>query len=344
MNPGYLDRAFRTTVPGSIRLSLTDASEYASSMIVDPDRPGILLLTSQNDVTRMDDFDPSQCTVLARIRSLLPCWLPPEATSDLSSRQNWEGFYAPGMELEIHPSLAPSSDYIDLFSIDTPVSPEVETDGVPGSSRPHSRYSTTGNEEFSSRHHGMTNSLSESVEQFENRLSRLEKMCTSRDSILQASSSAFCGLETQPFVEFLHDMLVHPLRLSISASKVHGVSARNIAIEVLLKDNDDDLHDIGLPQIFGRPGEPLFYSSGISATSYHAKPVDFADEFRIRLPLRITQNHHLLFRFYHIQCKDIKPSESTAIFIGLSLSVSFLCIYLYIRLFFLRSLRSFLVG
>ena len=51
---------------------------------------------------------------------------------------------------------------------------------------------------------------------------------------------------------------------------------------------------------------------------YHNKTPHFNHEFKIILPPKLTEKHHFLFTFYHIQCANKKKSEDTETPIGYS--------------------------
>lgn len=62
--------------------------------------------------------------------------------------------------------------------------------------------------------------------------------------------------------------------------------------------------------IFGKSSSPEFTTEAYTAVTYHNKSPDFYDEFKIKLPSVLGDQHHLLFTFYHISCQK-KTEEKT---------------------------------
>uniref|UniRef100_A0A1B6EVF4 Dedicator of cytokinesis protein 7 n=1 Tax=Cuerna arida TaxID=1464854 RepID=A0A1B6EVF4_9HEMI len=85
-------------------------------------------------------------------------------------------------------------------------------------------------------------------------------------------------------------------------------SARNIAVKVQLMCGEEDHH--ALPIIFGKSSCPEYCSEAYSTVSYHNKCPNFYDEVKMSLPANLTDQHHLLFTFYHISCQR-KLEQST---------------------------------
>ena len=52
-----------------------------------------------------------------------------------------------------------------------------------------------------------------------------------------------------------------------------------------------------------------------------AKMPVFVDEFKLVLPEKLQDGHHILFTFLHVSCKDLKPNDKSPIekIIGLDL-------------------------
>ncbi|CAG9768957.1 unnamed protein product [Ceutorhynchus assimilis] len=78
-------------------------------------------------------------------------------------------------------------------------------------------------------------------------------------------------------------------------------SARNLAVKIQLMAGESDTHC--LPNIFGKSSCPEMAAEVFSAVTYHSKNPVFYDEFKIKLPASLADNHHLLFTFYHISCQ-----------------------------------------
>lgn len=60
----------------------------------------------------------------------------------------------------------------------------------------------------------------------------------------------------------------------------------------------------GLPLIFGRSGTPRFVTSITTAVTYHSKTPTFAEEFKVTLPMPLTERHHAFFAFAHVAVDD----------------------------------------
>lgn len=55
---------------------------------------------------------------------------------------------------------------------------------------------------------------------------------------------------------------------------------------------------------FGRTIVYRFVTSVTTAVSYHNKAPTFAEEFKIALPLPLTDRHHVFFAFAHVAVDD----------------------------------------
>ncbi|XP_033100941.1 dedicator of cytokinesis protein 11-like isoform X8 [Anneissia japonica] len=126
------------------------------------------------------------------------------------------------------------------------------------------------------------------------------------------------GSSAYPFVSYTNNLYVYPLSLKYDSQKQYA-KARNIAIQVELRDSDDE--GAGpLKCIYGRPGGPAFVSSMTTAVLHHQQCPDFNNEIKIALPVHLHNRHHLLFRFYHVSCEvgksTIKKREIVDSFVG----------------------------
>lgn len=52
--------------------------------------------------------------------------------------------------------------------------------------------------------------------------------------------------------------------------------------------------------------ENVFVSSYLTPVTHHNKTPQFYDEIKLLLPLNLTEKHHLLFKFYHVSCRNAK--------------------------------------
>lgn len=61
--------------------------------------------------------------------------------------------------------------------------------------------------------------------------------------------------------------------------------------------------------IYGRPGTELFVSQISCPVLHHSTTPCFYEEIKIRLPLNITSQHHILFSFLHVSCDIVKKKD-----------------------------------
>ncbi|XP_035223308.1 dedicator of cytokinesis protein 7-like, partial [Stegodyphus dumicola] len=88
-------------------------------------------------------------------------------------------------------------------------------------------------------------------------------------------------------------------------------SARNITCKIQYM-SSEELHS-AMPVIFGKSSCPEFLTEAYTSITYHSRFPDFYDEIKIKLPAVFTEQHHLLFTFYHISCQkkvEQNPTET----------------------------------
>nr|XP_045601170.1 dedicator of cytokinesis protein 7-like isoform X5 [Procambarus clarkii] len=85
-------------------------------------------------------------------------------------------------------------------------------------------------------------------------------------------------------------------------------SARNIAVKIQFMAGEDE--QAAMSVIFGKSSCPEYTTEAHTAVTYHNKSPDFYDEFKIKLPGVLGDQHHILFTFYHISCQK-KNEEKT---------------------------------
>ncbi|KAH0521288.1 Dedicator of cytokinesis protein 8, partial [Microtus ochrogaster] len=102
-----------------------------------------------------------------------------------------------------------------------------------------------------------------------------------------------------PHTVYRNLLYVYPQRLNF-ANKL--ASARNITIKIQFMCGEDPSN--AMPVIFGKSNGPEFLQEVYTAITYHNKSPDFYEEVKIKLPAKLTVNHHLLFTFYHISCQQ----------------------------------------
>ncbi|XP_048048661.1 dedicator of cytokinesis protein 9 isoform X6 [Megalobrama amblycephala] len=113
---------------------------------------------------------------------------------------------------------------------------------------------------------------------------------------------------SQPFTTYNNHLYVYPRHLKYDSQKSF-TKARNIALCVEFRDSDEE-DALPLKCIYGRPGGPLFCKKAFAAVLHHQQSPEFYEEFKIELPVQLTDRHHLLFTLYHISC-DSNSKAST---------------------------------
>ncbi|KAM8802085.1 dedicator of cytokinesis protein 8 [Rhynchonycteris naso] len=102
-----------------------------------------------------------------------------------------------------------------------------------------------------------------------------------------------------PHTVYRNLLYVYPQRLNFTNKLT---SARNITIKIQFMCGEDASN--AMPVIFGKSNGPEFLQEVYTAVTYHNKSPDFYEEVKIKLPAKLTVNHHLLFTFYHISCQQ----------------------------------------
>lgn len=109
----------------------------------------------------------------------------------------------------------------------------------------------------------------------------------------------------KPHYIYRNLLFIYPKNLNFSN---RPGSARNITCKVQVMCGEDDYS--ALNAIFGRSGCPEFTSEAFTSVVYHNKSPDFTDEFKVKLPSKLMDQHHLLFTFYHISCHKNKLKDT----------------------------------
>ncbi|XP_073686240.1 dedicator of cytokinesis protein 7 [Garra rufa] len=105
------------------------------------------------------------------------------------------------------------------------------------------------------------------------------------------------------FSPFRNLLYVYPQ--SVNFSSRQG-SVRNIAVKVQFMAGEDPSQ--AMPVIFGKSSCAEFYKEAYTPVIYHNKSPEFYEEVKMKIPANLTDNHHLLFTFYHISCQ---PKQNT---------------------------------
>uniref|UniRef100_A0A8C8DYK1 Dedicator of cytokinesis 6 n=1 Tax=Oryzias sinensis TaxID=183150 RepID=A0A8C8DYK1_9TELE len=106
-----------------------------------------------------------------------------------------------------------------------------------------------------------------------------------------------------PHTNYRNLLYVYPQ--SVNFNSRQG-SVRNIAVKVQFMAGEDPSQ--ALPVIFGKSSCAEFLTETYTPVIYHNKSPEFYEETKMKIPANLTDNHHLLFTFYHISCQ---PKQNT---------------------------------
>lgn len=109
-----------------------------------------------------------------------------------------------------------------------------------------------------------------------------------------------------PHYTYRNLLFVSPKELNFSSRQG---SARNLAVKIQLMAGEKEQN--ALCNIFGKSSCPEMTTEAYTAVTYHSKTPVFYDEIKIKLPATLSDNHHLLFTFYHISCQ--RKIEQTSV-------------------------------
>ncbi|XP_070133933.1 dedicator of cytokinesis protein 9 isoform X4 [Drosophila bipectinata] len=118
--------------------------------------------------------------------------------------------------------------------------------------------------------------------------------------------------EAHPYTSFCNHLYVYPLSLQFDSQKLFS-RARNITVVVELRDGDGE-YSKPLKCIYGRPGQDLLVSQIACPVLHHNVTPTWYEEIKLRLPLGLFPEHHLLFSFYHVSCNLSKKRDAHAAF------------------------------
>ncbi|XP_058447960.1 dedicator of cytokinesis protein 9 isoform X2 [Malaya genurostris] len=110
-----------------------------------------------------------------------------------------------------------------------------------------------------------------------------------------------------PYATYVNHLYVYPLHLSYDSQKIFS-RARNLAVLVELRDSDTS-EAKSIECIYGRPGQPILVSQMSCPVLHHNTSPTWNEEIKLRLPLRITTQHHILFSFFHVSCSIAKKKD-----------------------------------
>ncbi|XP_005939979.1 dedicator of cytokinesis protein 6 isoform X1 [Astatotilapia calliptera] len=106
-----------------------------------------------------------------------------------------------------------------------------------------------------------------------------------------------------PHTTYRNLLYVYPQSLNFSSRQG---SVRNIAVKVQFMAGEDPSQALAV--IFGKSSCAEFMKEAYSPVIYHNKSPEFYEEMKMKIPANLTDNHHLLFTFYHISCQ---PKQNT---------------------------------
>ncbi|XP_043910690.1 dedicator of cytokinesis protein 7-like [Protopterus annectens] len=99
-----------------------------------------------------------------------------------------------------------------------------------------------------------------------------------------------------PHMAYRNLLYVYPLSLNYRQG-----SSRNITVQIQVMRKEDQNDPLRI--IFGKSGFPEYVSKIFTAVTYHNKFPHFYEEVKIRLPVNLSEENHLLFTFYNINCQ-----------------------------------------
>uniref|UniRef100_A0A8C4T3H7 Dedicator of cytokinesis 6 n=2 Tax=Erpetoichthys calabaricus TaxID=27687 RepID=A0A8C4T3H7_ERPCA len=102
-----------------------------------------------------------------------------------------------------------------------------------------------------------------------------------------------------PYTTYRNLLYVYPHNLNFSSRQG---SVRNITVKVQFMCGEDPSQ--AMPVIFGKSSCAEFYKEAYTPVIYHSKSPEFYEEIKMKIPANLTENHHLLFTFYHISCQQ----------------------------------------
>lgn len=122
----------------------------------------------------------------------------------------------------------------------------------------------------------------------------------------------------EPYRDYVNDMFLY-IDFANLSTRTGTPSAKDILIEVKIKDSDEDITSPGLNLIYA-PGRNILVNSAVTPVIYHNKNPNFYREFKIKLPVMLHAAHHIVFTFYQVNVTTSKSSKSSVIRIPVAYS------------------------
>jgi hypothetical protein len=143
---------------------------------------------------------------------------------------------------------------------------------------------------------------------------------TSSSSAMQAlpaiaMASSLYSSHLLPATEPLNNVYFMPTKLNIDhlgGSGSSSSSARNICMEVKLLISDSNPDAVGQAWLHGNStylSKSTFVTAARSTVWYHNKKPRFLDEFKFHLPITVSDKHHIMVTFFHVNCKISSKSD-----------------------------------
>lgn len=119
--------------------------------------------------------------------------------------------------------------------------------------------------------------------------------------------------DVHPYATFINHLYVYPLAMNFESQKCFS-RARNLSVIVELRETDADGAK-ALPCIYGRPPDhhTHFVERLATPVLHHSTTPTWYEEIKLRLPLTLTAQHHLLFSFVHVSCDLSKKRDPGAV-------------------------------
>eukprot|EP01094_Clydonella_sp_ATCC50884_P017219 TRINITY_DN2957_c0_g1_i1.p1 TRINITY_DN2957_c0_g1~~TRINITY_DN2957_c0_g1_i1.p1 ORF type:complete len:1831 (-),score=674.61 TRINITY_DN2957_c0_g1_i1:292-5784(-) len=101
-----------------------------------------------------------------------------------------------------------------------------------------------------------------------------------------------------PLQEYTNLFFLYPDAVNLG-SRTQSPAAKNIAIEIEFRDNDDPTKP-ALARIAPNDGTRELKAVTVSGVTYKSKSPQYYDEIKVMLPPLLRLEHHFLIRFYHV--------------------------------------------
>eukprot|EP00040_Diaphanoeca_grandis_P026854 m.151351 g.151351 ORF g.151351 m.151351 type:complete len:2129 (-) comp30753_c2_seq1:123-6509(-) len=116
-----------------------------------------------------------------------------------------------------------------------------------------------------------------------------------------------------PHTTYRHDLFVYPKSILFENSKFRNIACTVEYLESPAEATSgaQEKSTTGVRRIYDRCCQADKLTSITTPINYHTKTPAFYEEVKIALPEKITKDHHLLFTFHHIRCKEKQKREKS---------------------------------